>query len=657
MIYYVGSKVYPQFQSATIEDLLEYFKNIDEIGLDTETTGFDPYTSKILCYQFGTEERQYVVNAEEYPLLFVKKLLLDTNKTFLIHHAGFDLLFLYHARIILQNVWDTFLSEAVLHKGDKKVRKSLDVVAYRYCKVTLDKSLRGLIHSEGLSPTVIEYAANDVKYLPDIKRHQERLLKKHDLLKSAKLENEFVKALAYISYSGIYLDREEWLKKYQEDYDKLMECRSSLDAWLLNNNYTNYIDTQLSIEAFGEVRKCTINWASPLQVSKLFQEIGINVINSEGKASVDVKNLQYQKDKFDILPLYIDYKKYEKATSTYGLDVLKCINPITGRIHTTFKQIMDTGRISSGDKSKNKYSINLQNIPAEPRTRKCFKAQEGNIFIDADYSGQEQIIFANSTQDPNLIKFYKDKMGDMHSFIASKIYPELSKLPLNEIKSKYPEERQKAKSAGFAINYGGNGKTIAENLNIDIEEGNNIYHAYFKAFPQIEYYFKNKAKQAFATGYILINNIFKSKCFIFNYREFLDLQKKVNSVGFWANYRIQKQFETDYYKETLLPLVKKYFSMQGEITRMSYNYPIQGTGAEVMKLATIFFFKYLYDNRLLFKVLIPNLVHDEILVETPKEFASVLKSVIKDCMERAGDVFCKTIPLEATPIITPFWAH
>ena len=90
---------------------------------------------------------------------------------------------------------------------------------------------------------------------------------------------------------------------------------------------------------------------------------------------------------------------------------------------------------------------------------------------------------------------------------------------------------------------------------------------------------------------------------------------------------------------------------------MSYNYPIQGTGAEAMKLATIFFFKYLRENSLLFKVLIVNLVHDEILVEVPKKLAEVIKPVIKDCMERAGNLFCKIIPLEATPIITPYWTH
>ena len=454
MIYYLGVEIQDdQFGIATIAMIYDYFKDKKEIAFDTETTGLSPQDNSVLLYQLGDGDNQFVVNAKEYDLSIFKDLFEDEDKVFLMHHAAFDLGFLYKYKILPVNIWDTYLAEAVLYKGNKKMRKSLDEVAYRYCKITLDKSIRGIIHKVGITSEVIKYGADDVAYLHSIKRHQYALLEKKELLLSIRLENEFVKALAYTSFCGIYLDKNSWIAKFQEDYDSMLKYKEQLDDYVIEHNYTKYIDQQLSLN-FGDSKKasCLINWSSPLQVGSLFKDMGINIIDAEGKESVNVNNLKFQVDKFDILPIYMEYKKYEKSTSTYGMGVLKTINPVTGRIHTVFNQVMDTGRISSGDKKRDKNSINLQNLPAEERTRKCFQAQEGNVLIDADYSGQEQIIFANFTKEPNLIKFYENDLGDMHSYIASLIYPELQGLSLSEIKEKHPQLRQNAKAAGFAIN-------------------------------------------------------------------------------------------------------------------------------------------------------------------------------------------------------------
>ena len=655
MIYFIGNNYSTNFISSSIRELLEYFKDEEEIAFDIETTGFDVYTKKILSYQVGNEKDQFVVDAQEHPITLIKSLL--ETKTLLIHNASFDVNFLYHYRIIPIKIWDTFLVEAVLNKGDKTVRKALDVVAYRYCKANLDKQIRGAIHKEGLSERVIEYAANDVKYLHSIKRKQLAIVNHKDLLQSVQLENEFVRALTYVKYCGIYLNPDDWNKKCQEDLIERTKTLKDLDDWVIDNKLTTYIDTQLSFSWIEGQRRCLINWSSSKQVIKLFKELGIDVSTDEDKESVDVKNLKSQENKFEILPLYVKHKKQEKLITTYGLDVLNTINPITGRVHTTFMQIMDTGRISSGDKRNNKYSINLQNIPADKRTRSCFQPMEGNAFIDADYSGQEQIVFANKTMEPNLIKFYRDKLGDMHSFIASKIYPEIEGTPLHDIPSKFKVQRQAAKAAGFAINYGGNGLTIANNLNISLEEGSFIYDAYFKAFPGIKNYFEHVTKDALTKGYILFNDIIKSKCFIPQFYELKRLEKIMNRPGFWVFYREHKLKNSKVFKEELYPIVRKKFKLQSSISRMSLNYPIQGTSAEITKIATIYFFKYLIENNLLFKVLIVNLIHDEILLEVPKEMAESISIVLKQCMEKAGNIFCKTVKLEATPLITDFWEH
>ena len=110
------------------------------------------------------------------------------------------------------------------------------------------------------------------------------------------------------------------------------------------------------------------------------------------------------------------------------MNVVKKINPVTDRLHTSFTQIMDTGRMSSGGKNKatGEEYINFQNIPSDPQTRKCFTNQNpSTILINCDYSGMESVVLANLSKEENLIKFYKEDLGDLHSFVASKLFKEL----------------------------------------------------------------------------------------------------------------------------------------------------------------------------------------------------------------------------------------
>ena len=162
------------------------------------------------------------------------------------------------------------------------------------------------------------------------------------------------------------------------------------------------------------------------------------------------------------------------------------------------------------------------------------------------------------------------------SFIASKIFPELKDLSLDEIKKNYKDKRQIAKSAGFAINYGGDGSTIADNLNLSKEEGDEIYKAYFDAFPGVNSYFKEITNRTLNDGYITFNDISKSKCFISFIEKFRDKEKIINSPGFWEKYREEKKADSLLYRRTLKGDVSKYFKLRGNISRMALNYPIQG---------------------------------------------------------------------------------
>ena len=671
MIYFVGSPIFTTgIENTSIQDVLEFFKDKSEIAFDTETTGFDPYRDRLLSYQLGNGEHQFVIDASVYPLVPTNPLynLILSEKTLIIHNAKFDLKFLYHRGMYPKNVWDTYLGECVIYKGDKTIRKSLEAAVQRYFKYQLTKSTRGIIFKEGFSPRVIDYCAEDVKFLVQLKEIQTKELTRLDLVDSMSLENLFVKVLTYVEYSGIKVDRDLWVRKIEDDKLRLNRSKEALDKWIIDNNLTKYVERQLDL--FSTDKKISLSWASSKQVVELFKDLGIDTLVPDEKTgkmkhSVEASVVEKQKNKSTIIPIYLEYKKNEKVVSTYGDSFLSMIHPKTGRIHTSFTQIMNTGRMSSGGKQGEDKTVNLQNIPRVPEERlegaiyerECFIPEKGNVFVNADYSGQEQIVFANWSLDKDILEFYHKDLGDMHAFIASKIFPELREVSLRDIKKFYKDKRQIAKSAGFAINYGGNGNTIAENLNISQEEGDAIYTAYFEAFPGISSYFKKVTKDALKTGYILFNPISKSKCFIGFYQQYLALEKQVRAPGFWAVYRDEKSKESKLFLDELKPLVKKYFKLQNEISKMALNYPIQGSSAEITKLASIFIFDYILKNNLINIVKFANIVHDEVLLECPEVMGNSLSKVVTDCMARAGNIYCKTVPLKADAKVGLKWDH
>lgn len=643
-------------QWASVEDVYKYFENHEVIQLDTETEGFDPYTCGLLTIQLGDRKNQFVIDCKEIDPQEFKKLL-ESNKTFILQNAKFDLRFFLHQGINIQHVYDTFLAEKILTNG-QKVRRALDYLVSRYCGINIiDKDIRGQIHWRGLDDIVVEYAANDVKYLEDIRDKQLAKAKELELEKAISLDNKYVRVLAYTEYGGFKLDADKWQNKCEKDDKNFDEARKVLDSYIIDNNLIRYIDNQLSL--FSDETTTKINWASSHQVIPLFKELGINVETIEKgvkKESVEAKVLASQVDDFEILEPYLHYKACEKKVSTYGKTWFKHINPISERLHTQFTQLMETGRLSSGgkDRATGQQNINFQNIPAD-ETRDCFTPEEGNTFVVADYSGQEQIVLANFSNDADLIHFYEQNLGDMHSFVASKIYPEIGD-DLKKIKKEHKDKRQVAKSAGFAINYGGNGFTIAQNLGISGEEGEEVYKAYFKAFPGLDKFFTKTKEAAIEDGYITFNPITKRKLFFGDIERLKEEKEKFNSQ-YWEIYRDHKQRNTDYFNNVLKPEVKNHFMTKSAIERKALNYPIQGSSADITKTAGVLFFKWIEDNDLLFKVLIPNFVHDEIVAECPQEMGDEVAQKLKECMEEAGTYFCKTIPLKAEPFVGMQWEH
>lgn len=619
----VGSSVWEEIE---VQDIISYFKNHKFIALDTETSGLDPHSCELLSIQFGDFDQQFVIEYSPNILEKLKPLLLRKDVVWVLQNAKFDLQFFYKHDIILENIFDTYLAEGVLYCGfdDVKlpnyVRKSLDVLVLKYCGVLLNKSIRGTINRVGLTDKVIEYGANDVKYLIPVMTSQMVKIKEDGLWGAVKLDNKFVKVLAYIEYCGIYLNKEKWLAKMEDDSKKLSDMEFALNKWVFERFGDKYVNKQLDL--FSAAKRCSLNWSSSKQIIPIFKELGVDTKVRDKKTgkmkdSIEAKHIVKQVHVSPLIQMYIDYKKAQKLVTTYGQNFLDAINPKTGRIHATFWQIMNTGRTScgSGDNKDDDNSINLQNIPSDKITRGCFTNQfENTILVDCDYSQQEDRMYTQLSKEPALIDFYNDttRKRDGHSFTAKLCFPkELKDIPEEEVKHVRPDLRSKAKGAKFAILFGGVGDTIAKNLGLSKEEGDEVYDAYMKAFPKLKEYFDYIKPIVVKNGYVYFNKVTGRRSYYQIFDEYERLSRTIDKQ-WWENYKQHKFHQTEDFLTYYKPTCKRFFNLRGDLERRALNFPCQGSASDMSKLAGVWFFDWILKENLFDKVKISNFVHDSL---------------------------------------------
>ena len=176
MIYLVTTQILPEsdkFEIISPVAALYYLEPLREVGLDTETLGFDPYTKELLMLQLGCYDFQVVIDCTTVDINFFKEYL-QSDRLFIGWNIKFDMKFLFHKKVVLKNVYDGFIAEKLMWLGFPSGYHSMSLksAGENYCNVELDKTVRGKIRWAGLSEDVIEYAANDVKYLEKIKDKQ-----------------------------------------------------------------------------------------------------------------------------------------------------------------------------------------------------------------------------------------------------------------------------------------------------------------------------------------------------------------------------------------------------------------------------------------------------------------------------------------------------
>lgn len=645
------------YKIISVEESLKLLNTLTIVGLDTETEGLDPWTKGLKSIQLGNYEFQIVIDTTTTSPLVYKEYL-ESDRLFIGWNLKFDLKFLFRQGIVPKRVWDGYLAERLMWLGYPPGIHSLSLksAGENYLGIELDKSVRGKIIYAGLTEDVIVYSANDVKYLEKIMRLQYEELVKKGLERAIIYENKFVLPLAYCEYCGIKLDVNKWKAKMQKDEDRVKNALAKCNEWFIKNEPKSkyiFIDRQGDFfNGFNLEPQVTLNWNSAKQLIPIFKKYGVNVTTEDkekggAKDSIDAKSLKPQKDKCDLISLYLEYKEAVKVTSTYGENFLKQVNPVSGRVHTNYQQLgADTTRLTSGgkDKATKTEYVNLLNLPANAETRACFVAEKGNKWISIDYSGQETYLMASIANDEAIIKELTEGSGDIHSLTAYMSYHEIPRdTPIKDIKKKYHNLRQEAKGIEFAINYGGDANTISKNKGIPIEEAKKIYNSYMLGFKGLKKYQDFRRIDWFNKGYILLNNLTGHKAYIYDYKELLEDKEWMASLD-WNYYREMKSCcpECD-----TVQRVRHFFRRKSASEKQSINYPIQATGSMCLRVAMINFFEYLRTNNLLFKVYICVTPYDEINCEAPEDIANNVAKVLYDCMVKAGSYFCTKCKLDA----------
>lgn len=618
--------------------ILKRFLSEECVQVDTETTGFDPYTCDLLSLQFGTPngEDQYVidckeVNISEVPLI---KEILETVPS-IYHNAKFDLKYLYHQGIFPREVMDTFLNECILTTGLSQRGLGLDVVAFKYCDAVLTKDVRGSIHREGLSPRVIRYAADDVKFLKAIYDCQMEEAKKHGLERTISLETQYVSALAYTEYCGFKLDSEKWLSNDAIHQKQEKEAEQEVVNWIFDN-LPQYREAQLDL--FSEDKTITPMITSTKDMTEVFKGLGVDttvMFRGKPKDSIESKHLKKFKNEFPLIPIYLKYMERRKLVTTYGESFLKHVNRETGRLHSNYWQILNTGRISSSDP-------NLQNIPSDENIRKCFVAEEGNTLVVADYSAQETRVLADMANERNYIDFFKNGDGDSHSMVASRMFSEIEGKPVKVSKTENSDKRQIGKILSFQIAYGASAWSVKDSFGITEQEAQKFIDAYLDSFPDLKKYFEKRKKEVIAYGYVTTDAVSKRKIFMEGFDRFSELRDTIKDI--YDNGSIPDRSMT-----------REYYTMKGKYERNALNYPIQSVSASMMKLAGVKVFNHILQNDLLGKVKMTSFIHDEMCIECPTEMASEMADMVQEAMESAARGFCNHVEIPAVPNITQYW--
>ena len=633
MIYLVNDTLKrDNFNHIDMEEVVSYCKDKSILSVDTETTGLDYTIDRVILFQIGDEEKQFLIETRGHDIQELKEILESKTITKIFHNAKFDVNFIRSSfNIVCENVYDTMLAEKVLTCG-KELSVSLLNTLERNLGIQMDKTQQSSFvgHKGNFTNPQLIYAAKDVEYLIALKNKQDGYTSLYKLQNTIDLENEAVLAFADIEYNGLELDTEEWLKLANNAINKADEYEAELDEHVMNmEELKQFIPKHIQGDLFSDVsdlRKVNVKWTSPKQVLEVLRGIIPKLDNVNGK---DMLRYAFQ---FDIVQTYIKYKEQMKIYSSYGEKFITNLKS-DGKIHTSFNQILDTGRVSSS-------RPNMQQIPADNAFRNCFIAPEGWSFVSADYSSQELNVIAYGSKDPVWIKALEEGK-DLHSVCAELVYGKIWKDASDDdcqyfrddgngdyIKQqcscpKHKKLRTHVKTINFGLAYGMGANKLSETLQIDKKAAEQLIEDYFTAFPSIKGFLDKLANFGKQFGYIKTFPPYNRRRWFVNW-----FPKMYNS------------------KENSQEL--------SSIERASKNTPIQGASADMTKKALILIRDYIGTHKDA-PVKIVMTVHDQIDTICKDEYIPHWEKAIKSLMEEAANEVVTNGLLKAEVTVSSCW--
>jgi len=547
---------------------------------DTETTGLNMFSSDLvgLSFSFVEGEAYYVSlpidKAEAHEVLHEFKAVFENNQIEKIgQNIKFDLLMLAQYGIDLKGkLFDTMIAHYLVQP---ELRHGMDYLAEIYLKYRTIH-FEDLVGSKGKNQADIRTV--DIQKLCDYAAE--------DADVTFRLKQILEKELKFNGLENLFYEIEMPLMRVLA----IMERTGvRIDSEALRQSSEILTEEMLKLEKeIHTIAGFEFNVSSPMQVGEiLFDRLKLDdkaKKTKTGQYSTSEDILEKIRSKHPIIGKILDYRGLKKLLSTYIDALPQLVSPVTGKVHTSYNQtVAATGRLSSTNP-------NLQNIPIRDaqgkEIRKAFIPDADSVFLSADYSQIELRIMAHLSGDTNMLEAFNSG-HDIHTATAAKIY----KIPLEEVTS---DMRRKAKTANFGIIYGISVFGLSDRLGIPRAEAKELIDGYFTTYPDVKKYMDTSIQRAKEMGYVET---------LFGRKRFLPDINSQNSI------------------------------VRGFAERNAINAPIQGTAADIIKIAMVHIQKRIEDEGLQTKMTMQ--VHDELNFTVPNSEIDRAKKMVVDEMEDA----------------------
>lgn len=550
------------------EEVIPMLAGLDVLGIDIETRGSDPNSSTILSMQFSSSQDVWVIDTRKVNVKPLLEILVQTNPLLIGHNLKYDLAFLRK------------------QFGFEPKRLYDTMLAYGICYNGLESpyvSLRYLVQKysdvnlnkdirDTFRHTYGDLSEGQIEYAGGDVRYLHEIFEQQ--LMTLTSTNMIDVARLEFSLIPVIVDMElTGVKLDQESWAKATET-SLKRARELEYQIQQIVGSDVVQNSFFGFPTSPVNPRSNRQMLKAFHEFGFGI---EDTSEGTIKYIGHP-----LAKTLLEYRKVYKLATTYGENVLALVRD-DGRLHTEFNQLgTQSGRLSSS-------GPNLQNIPGDPFYRRCFVSDDGNLMVTADWNQIEYKIAAIMSREERIIEEYREAKPDFHGMTAANIFC----IPQEEVTR---EQRYIGKTTNFSVMYMISKFGLARRLGIKVEEADQIIKQHRKVYPKLTRFMEESANIGAFQGH---NETKMGRCRYYN-------RPPRNS----ANY------------------AKKIF----RIRREAGNHPVQGTAADIMKLAMIEVYYAIKE----YGAHIVSTVHDELVVESPREVTPFVAGAINNKMEEAA---------------------